>query len=533
MNLNFLPFVSQSRFIIKVISIVNNSVNLHVEPRLKTSKCPTCSRKSSSVHSFYKRKIKDLPAFGNEVIINLLCKKFFCKNDECDRSIFTERFTEQFKPYSRMSIRLTNKILRTGLLTGGNLGSRISRLHCINISASTILRIVHKAPLKESVTPKVLGIDDWAYKKGDRYETALVDLEKHRIIELLPDRDSNTIKNWLIDNPGVEIITRDRYSNYAKGATEGCPEATQIADRFHLLQNLSEALKKVLNRNYKAYKQMFATTSHIKKCENINISSDSLSIGLTSGYNKRLVQMQEVKMRYQKGESLRKIASSVWLNRKTVASYLQLEEPPIKASPAKYNFSKFTSYILEFINKSEDMPIKILINEMKKIGYSGGLTTAYKFIRENFKVHKGKSSPTLPKHLYFPAKAALLLSQSPSKLSSIQNDIVTKICSAAPDIKQACILSRQFRNLLILKRGKLTNRFETWIDKALKCKASEIRSFAKGLLSDISAVRNAILLKWSNGQVEGQINKLKTIKRQMYGRCSFNLLKRRLIMSFE
>ncbi|MBP1649883.1 MAG: hypothetical protein H6Q26_40, partial [Bacteroidetes bacterium] len=119
------------------------------------------------------------------------------------------------------------------------------------------------------------------------------------------------------------------------------------------------------------------------------------------------------------------------------------------------------------------------------------------------------------------------------KLSSIQNDIVTKICSAAPDIKQACILSRQFRNLLILKRGKLTNRFETWIDKALKCKASEIRSFAKGLLSDISAVRNAILLKWSNGQVEGQINKLKTIKRQMYGRCSFNLLKRRLIMSFE
>lgn len=212
-----------------------------------------------------------------------------------------------------MSIRLTNKILRTGLLTGGNVGSRISRLHCINISVSTILRIVHKAHLTESVTPKVLGIDDWAYKKGDRYGMVLVDLEKHRIIELLPDRDSNTIKNWLIDNPGVEIITRDRYSNYAKGATEGCPEAIQIADRFHLLQNLSEALKKVLNRNYKAYKQMFATISHIKKCENINIPSGSLPIGSTSGYNKRLVQMQEVKMRYQKGESLRKIASSVGL----------------------------------------------------------------------------------------------------------------------------------------------------------------------------------------------------------------------------
>jgi hypothetical protein len=111
-----------------------------------------------------------------------------------------------------MSIRLTNKILRTALLTGGNVGSRIGRLHCINISASTILRIIHKAPLTESVTPKVLGIDDWAYKKG-------IDIGRHSLIcknigllSSIPDRDSNTIKNWLIDNPGVEIITRDRYS---------------------------------------------------------------------------------------------------------------------------------------------------------------------------------------------------------------------------------------------------------------------------------------------------------------------------------
>ncbi|WP_158569036.1 ISL3 family transposase [Chitinophaga silvisoli] len=494
---------------------------------------PSITVIDTTVHSFYRRRIKDLPAFGNEVILNLLCKKFFCKNDDCDRSIFTERFNDHFKPYSRLSIRLTSKLLKTGLLTGGNVGSRICRLHCINISASTILRIVHKTPIVPLVAPKILGIDDWAYKKGDRYGTALVDLEKHRIIELLPDRDSNTIKNWLINNPGVEIITRDRYSNYAKGATEGCPEATQIADRFRLLQNLSEALKKVLDRNYKTYKQMFETTNLIKRCENISKPLDILPISLPLGYNKRLIQMEEVKMRHRKGESLRKIASSVNLDRKTVARYLQLEEPPIKVTPPKYNFSEFTSYILEFINKSEGTPIKLLINEIKKMGYNGGFTTAYKFIRENFKVHNAKSKPAIAKHLYFPAKAALLLSQSPSKLSTLQNEIVTTICSATPDIKQASILSRQFRNLLILKRGGLTKRFEIWIGKALRCKASEIRSFAKGLLSDFSAVHNAILYKWSNGQVEGQINKLKTIKRQMYGRCSFDLLKRRLIMGFE
>jgi transposase len=398
-----------------------------------------------------------------------------------------------------MSLRLANKLLKTGLLTGGNVGSKISRLHNINVSASTILRIVHKAPLAASATPRVLGIDDWAYKKGDRYGTALVDLEKRRIVELLPDRDSNTIKSWLINNPGVEIITRDRYSNYAKGATEGCPQATQVADRFHLLQNLSDALKKVLERNYKIYKHVLETNNEIEVYKHNNVPNDTSSIKISSGYNKRLLQMQEVKVRNQNGESLRKIASAVNLDRKTVARYLQLEEPPLKASPKKYNFSDFTDHILEFIKNSECAPTKSLINELKTMGYNGGLTTAYKFLRENFTIHKGEPRRKISKHLFFPTKAALLLSQSPSKLSVIQKEVVTAICSAAPDIKQACILSRQFRNLLIFKRGELTKRFATWLEKALKCKASEIRAFAKGLLSDVTAVRNAILLKWSNG----------------------------------
>jgi len=172
-----------------------------------------------------------------------------------------------------------------------------------------------------------------------------------------------------------------------------------------------------------------------------------------------------------------------------------------------------------------------LISELRMMGYSGGVTTAYKFFRENFLIHGGEPKPSFAKHLYLPTKAALLLSLSPSKLSAIQNNVATMLGSSVPDIKKACILSREFRSLLILKKGKLTNRFETWLNKALKCKAAEMRSFAKGLLTDFKAVHNPILLKWTNDQVEGQINKLKTIKRQMYGRCSFDLLKRRLIMS--
>lgn len=340
MNAKYLSFEGSSPFNVKAINYNNNSVSLRVESRLKTSKCPACSRRSSSVHSHYTRKIKDLPAFGYTVFLQLACKKFFCKNEKCEQVIFTERFYGQFKPYSRKSDRLINKLLKTGLLTGGNVGARISRLHNISTSASTILRIIYKAPLEKPGTTKALGIDDWAYKKGDRYGTALVDLEKRRIIDLLPDRDSNTVKKWLIENPGVEIITRDRYSNYAKGATQGCPEATQVADRFHLLQNLSEALKKVLERNYKAYKKTLETNSigeQSDKKENI-IPAPTLAIEPSANYNKRIIQMREVKLRYQNGESLRRIAFSVKLNRETVAKYLRLEEPPTKVSQKKFNF---------------------------------------------------------------------------------------------------------------------------------------------------------------------------------------------------
>jgi len=163
------------------------------------------------------------------------------------------------------------------------------------------------------------------------------------------------------------------------------------------------------------------------------------------------------------------------------------------------------------------------------LGYDKGKTIPYNFIRENFKRHQG-SFKSLSRHLYFPTKVSLILSQSPSKLTVAEKEVVETLCSAVPDIKRACILSRQFRNLLTFKRGRLTKRFEIWLERAGKCNIWEIRSFAKGLWPTLTRVHNAILLKLSNGQVEGQINKLKTVKRQMYGRASFDLLKHRLLL---
>lgn len=245
------------------------------------------------------------------------------------------------------------------------------------------------------------------------------------------------------------------------------PEATQVADRFHLLQNLTEALKKVLERNYKVYKGILDTGTSIEHYDTnvATVATPILTHNATPGYSKRLTQMQEIKVWHLKGESLRGIASKMKLSRATVVKYLRLEEPPTKISPKKFNFSEFTNDIQNIIRMNEGITTKDIINELRKMGYDGGQTTAYKFIKENFRVQQGKSLRFLNKHLYFPTKAALLLSKTPSKLNAIQSEVVDRLCSAIPDIRQAYNLSTQFRSLLMLKRGKLTKRFEKWLGK--------------------------------------------------------------------
>jgi transposase len=223
------------------------AIALNLRSQQTSLSCPHCRAPTERVHSHYQRTLADLPWGDWSVRLGLTVRKLFCDNPHCGRRVFTERLPDVVAPWARKTVRLCKRLTAIAAALGGAAGSRLTHTLGMPAARNTLLRRIRAAPLLSRPSPAVLGVDDWAYRKGHTYGTVLVDLERRQPIALWEGRDADALAQWLREHPGVEVVARDRASAYAEGVRRGAPQAVQVADRFHLAQNLAETLQSALS----------------------------------------------------------------------------------------------------------------------------------------------------------------------------------------------------------------------------------------------------------------------------------------------
>ena len=506
----------------------------------KRAKCPACNKYSSSVHDRYARRITDLPVFLYDSVITLTVRKFKCPNKKCHRKVYTEKI-EHIKPYARRTERVNRLLSNIAIEMTSGAGSMLSGRLKMHVSRSTLTRLAHLQPLPGLEAIRVLGVDDWAFRKGINYGTILIDMQSSKPIDLLPTRDGEDLKKWLRSHPEIEIVTRDRASSYSSAIDSACPKAMQVADRFHLLMNLSDAL----NTYFKSVSPKI--NALIKKKsdempETIGFHQTSVKIVEPEpdlkAFDSRQPAFEKVKELQAKGMTKKKIAKAIGLSRNTVRKYFLQETLVPKSHPKRTNIELFTNYIISRI-KQEGHLNGAIVEEIRQMGYQGGNTQAYEhinFLKRTIPTNIAASRTELQQQ-EIPYVKRLSTRKLARYIGSDMNQIkdaedkkyVQILLKELPQLKQIRQLVRTFKT--ILKTG--TGDIAKWILKVKESssKLPGLLTFARGLERDIEAVKNGICQKWSNGPVEGHVNRIKSIKRQMYGRASFELLRKKVLLS--
>ena len=421
-------------------------------------------------------------------------------------------------------------------------------------SRATLLRLVRAAPPPSFETPRILGVDDWAFRRGQRYGTILVDLERRRPVDLLPDRSGSGLATWLREHPGVEVISRDRAGAYADGARQGAPAAIQVADRFHLLANVGEMLERVLASQRTALRQAAATVDctlvvAVPTDSEARLEAPATPPGQTRAQEQqqarraqRLARYEAVLALHQQGFSQVAISQQVGLGRKTVRRYLRSDAFPehAPAAPRPTSLAPYDQYLrMRWADGCHNA--HQLWQEIHSRGFPGQAAIVRQYLarwrpqpgrpgRTSRQAEGSNDSPRrpapMPTRVLSPRQARWLLLRASDTLTSEEQLYRTALLDENPAIREAQQLAADFGALV---RDKDHPALATWFDRAEASLRPEIRSFATGLRRDQAAVEAAITSSWSNGQTEGQVNRLKALKRQMFGRAKLDLLRTRFL----
>ena len=449
-------------------------------------------------------------------------------------------------------MRLEHVLRQMALTAGGKPAALLTQLLGFATSPDALLRRAKSKKTDKTATRndnlplvRVLGVDDFAFKRGHRYGTILVDLEKRKPIDLLADRDSATLARWLEAHPGIEIVTRDRASCYAEGIRQGAPQATQVADRWHLLKNMGDALERLTHRHHAILKEATKSvrqTAQAPLAKEVGKDTDPQESVVESENRvvappnrdkspkrqRREAIFEQVKQLQSAGVSLREIARQIGMARNTVMKFAHCESLPEHAGRSGGS-SKLQPYLAHLRCRwtQGERNALVLHREIVAQGFSGSLALVQRQVKP-WREKPGCRVAQIQVVPLSPRRAAWLLTSEDERLETKAEERALLDClvASSPALASARVLALEFCRIV---REHDLGCFASWRESAKASSVEELVRFVTSLEQDLAAVESGLSLSWSNGQVEGQVNRLKVLKRQMYGRGSFELLKARVL----
>ena len=502
-----------------------DQVTIQITSTDHSSCCPLCAHPATRIHSLYSRSVVDLPCGGRPVHLLLHTRKFFCDVGICPRKIFVERLLPFIAPWARMTARLSQTIQHIGLATCGMTGKRLADRMGISTSWMTILRRIMAIPGPGVQQVLTLGIDDFAFRRGRIYGSILVDLDLRRIIDLLPDRKAETATKWMGAHPEIAVVSRDRGGEYATAAQQGAPQAQQVADRFHIVKNLVETTENVLAR---------CQSERRRSSVPLPLTVDETTVtpllacpAPSSREQMRRSQYEQLMVLRSQGLSHAQLVEQTQLSVRTIHRWLAHGSYPATQyhRTRRSRFHDFIPFIEERWSQGCHN-VAQLWREAKGLGYPHSVQRFYANLQPLLQSRKVPEIPPPPLTQFIAKEVVWSFIRDPKKLTPQEYDRLNALCETDGTLMTLYTCVQDFMGIVHVRSGEV---LDPWIEQAKASSIPELQRFVAGLERDKVAVQAGLTVSTNNGPVEGFVNKLKLIKRTMFGRAGFALLRQRVL----
>jgi transposase len=510
---------------------LGDAVLITARSRAVDAACHRCGLLSARVHSRYRRRVHDLAAGGRAVMIDLEVRRFFCGNPVCELRTFAEQVPEVARRHQHRTPLLGSLLETVALALAGRAGARLASALGIAVSRTTLIRMIRALPDTPVGQISVLGVDDFAKRRGHSYATILIDMHTHRPIDVLEDRQAATLAQWLKDHPGVQVICRDRAGAYAEGAREGAPDAIQVADRFHLWQNLCDAVEKTVISRRADLPEPAPEPAGPEPAGDVLADTAGPAAGQDPREGRLAVRARErhaaVHDLLAQGRTQTQICAMLGLSPKTVRKFTGAATPgQVTAGPRppSSGIDRFAPYLHERWNQGCTDAAR-LHAEIAAQGYHGSQRSTRRYLQP---LRASLTAPVLPPPPPTVREVTRWITSDPSHLTGDETAKLGQVKARSAQLTATASHVAAFAEMMTGRHGE---HLPAWIAAVEQDDLPHLHSFTGGIRRDQPAVLNGLTLAHSSGAVEGNVCRIKALKRQMFGRANLDLLRKRILLS--